>query len=107
MTETAGGVLSIQVDAPPRKIAGEETLTVQADAEGDQPGVATGEFSFNFVAPPPIVAPVDGSVEGGMSVEIKAYGIDPIPTAEEVEVSILFDGTTETVLASTDVNPKP
>ncbi|KAJ1473645.1 hypothetical protein T484DRAFT_1835196 [Baffinella frigidus] len=101
MTETAG-MLSIQVLAPPRAVAGVDALTVRADAEGVEGAVETGVFSFEYVAPPRIVSPVDGSVQGGTEVTVKAYGLDPIPAQSEVRVTI-FDGTTETSLTSANV----
>jgi hypothetical protein len=93
---------SIQVLAPSRDVAGVDTLTVRADAEGDEGAVETGVFSFEYLAPPRIVSPVDGSVQGGTEVTVKAYGLDPIPAQSEVLVTIV-DGTTETSLTSANV----
>ncbi|KAJ1470259.1 hypothetical protein T484DRAFT_1848508, partial [Baffinella frigidus] len=101
MTETTG-MLSIQVLAPPRDVAGVDTLTVRADADGDEGAVTTDGFSFEYVTPPRIVSPVDGSVQGGTEVTVKAYGLDPIPAQSQVLVTI-FDGTTETSLTSANV----
>ena len=103
MVET-DGMLSIQVLAPPRAVAGVQALSVWAIALGEEVRVETDVSSFTYVAPPPIVSPVDGSVLGGSLVTVKAYGIVSIPAQSDVAVSI-WDGNTETsvnVLAVTE-----
>jgi len=92
----------IQVAAPARAISGVESVTVWAGPEGERGRVGTEAFSFAYSQPPRIVAPVDGSVEGGALVSVKAYGIDPIPSQSELLLTI-FDGTAETPLSSANV----
>ncbi|KAJ1474531.1 hypothetical protein T484DRAFT_1832001, partial [Baffinella frigidus] len=104
ISETADGMLSIQVDAPAEAVIGEDSVTVDAPAkavigvdsvtvwaaaEGEYSTVETGVFAF-------------ASVVGGTLVTVKAYGISPIPAQSAVRVTI-DDGSSETTLDSGNI----
>jgi cysteine-rich repeat protein len=84
---------SIDVSVTSSGVAGEASGSLYRQADGALPQMHAA-FVFTFVRPPAEVFPIDGTLAGGSTIQVKLYWSDP-GTLQEISAS--FAGTSGTV----------